>query len=316
MGHIFFSYAREDRGRAELLATALQQEGWSVWWDRNIPAGRTFDEVIEQALDSAACVVVLWSRQSVNNRWVRSEAEEGAMRGTLVPVLLEQVRIPLAFRRIQAADLVEWMGDRRDPTYLQLLADIAALLGRSPGQNVTVTQTPARRGPSRNMETVVVDPPALPPMPSGRAVDPGPEPPLPMADPSHGVRREDADAGGYSRPSALEPGVGYLQLVLKLQMVVAAVAAVATVINIESIIVALPVVAALGLILIAFGVHYHARDVWLAGTAGPALGALHVLLINVLDWGPDEAHAPLATITLVWAVAYIFLLRRLTRPRT
>ena len=89
MSDIFISYASEDRPRVRTLADALSAHGWSVWWDRQIPAGRTFDQVIAEALASARCVVVLWSRQSIQPHWVREEAEEGRKRGILIPVLLD-----------------------------------------------------------------------------------------------------------------------------------------------------------------------------------------------------------------------------------
>ena len=41
MGDIFISYAREDRNRIKPLAEALEKQGWSVFWDRTIPAGQT-----------------------------------------------------------------------------------------------------------------------------------------------------------------------------------------------------------------------------------------------------------------------------------
>ena len=70
-------------------------------------SGETWDEVIEAALDGARCVVVLWSRYSVQSSWVRTEADEGQRRRVLIPALLDDVVIPLAFRRIQAANLPE-----------------------------------------------------------------------------------------------------------------------------------------------------------------------------------------------------------------
>ena len=107
MSDIFISYFHHDRPHAEMLARALEAEGLSVWWDRTIPAGRNFDQVIEEALNAAKVVIVLWSRGSVKSRWVLNEAEEAAARSILVPVFIEErVRIPLAFRRIQAANLV------------------------------------------------------------------------------------------------------------------------------------------------------------------------------------------------------------------
>jgi hypothetical protein len=66
MSDIFISYARPDRPRAELLARHLEAQGWTVWWDWKIPAGKTFRQVIQTALDEARCVVVLWSAQSIN----------------------------------------------------------------------------------------------------------------------------------------------------------------------------------------------------------------------------------------------------------
>jgi hypothetical protein len=103
LGKIFVSYTHEHRARAKVLADGLSARGWSVWWDRTIPPGRTFDEVIEEALDDAQCVVVLWSATSVASNWVRAEAAEGARRQILASALLDNVRIPLEFRRIQAA---------------------------------------------------------------------------------------------------------------------------------------------------------------------------------------------------------------------
>jgi TIR domain-containing protein len=77
MPDIFLSYAREDEGRARMLAEALESRGWSVWWDRRIPHGQDFNAYIQQQLDAARCIVVLWSKASVASQFVRDEASEG-----------------------------------------------------------------------------------------------------------------------------------------------------------------------------------------------------------------------------------------------
>lgn len=51
MANIFLSYAREDSVKAAIITRALSARGWTVWWDRSISPGKTFDDVIEDALD-------------------------------------------------------------------------------------------------------------------------------------------------------------------------------------------------------------------------------------------------------------------------
>lgn len=121
MGQVFLSYASADRDRAQRLAEAMQGKGYQVWWDRQIAPGKTFDEVIESELNTAACVVVLWSSTSVKSDWVKTEASEAASRRILVPVLIDNVRIPLEFRRVQAADLTKWDGSFDDPEFGKFL---------------------------------------------------------------------------------------------------------------------------------------------------------------------------------------------------
>src|SRR5215510_4608941 len=110
MAQVFISYASVDRERVKGLAEAMQARGYTVWWDRQIAPGQTFDEVIEKALEEAKCVVVLWSSTSVKSDWVKTEAAEAAKRKILVPALIDNVTIPLEFRRIQAANLTQWDG--------------------------------------------------------------------------------------------------------------------------------------------------------------------------------------------------------------
>jgi formylglycine-generating enzyme required for sulfatase activity len=125
---IFISYAEEDRVHAEALSQILELQDWSVWWDRQIPTGAQFDDVIENALDEAKCVIVMWSAHSVKSRWVRTEAGEAANRNVLVPVFIDRVKIPLAFRRIQTSDLTEWDGSGDSPLFKKLTADIKKII--------------------------------------------------------------------------------------------------------------------------------------------------------------------------------------------
>ena len=83
MADVFISYAREDMIRVKPLVEALEGEGFSVWWDSELSPGDKFDDLIDDEIQAAACVVVLWTERSVNSRWVKNEAFEGMDRGIL-----------------------------------------------------------------------------------------------------------------------------------------------------------------------------------------------------------------------------------------
>lgn len=182
MSDIFISYSSEDRPRAQVLAEALVQHGWSVWWDRTIPSGKRFDQVIQEALAAARCVLVLWSRQSIASDWVLEEAEEGRKRQILIPVQIEEVLPPMGFRRIQAADLIGWDGAETSQSFRKLVADIEGILG-PPVKTETGQVAPVE---TKEAGPAVVEPekePVLAPEPPPPEVTPPVEPPRPPRPP-------------------------------------------------------------------------------------------------------------------------------------
>ena len=132
MADIFVSYASQDRSRVVPFAQRLAAQGWSVWWDRTIPPGKSFDEVIEAAITDARCVVVLWSKASIASDGVQEEAEIGKRRNILIPAKIDPVEPPLEFRFIQVADLTDWHGQDDHVGFSSLLGDVASILGPSP----------------------------------------------------------------------------------------------------------------------------------------------------------------------------------------
>src|ERR1051325_2824115 len=129
MSHIFLSYCAEDRERVRPLV-ALLSEVAPVWWDQSIHHGENWEIAVETAVEQAACVVVAWTRESVKSNWVRSEAGDARDRSIQVPVLLDDVKPPLAFRHIQTAQLQGWDGDREHPQAQALKAALASLVAR------------------------------------------------------------------------------------------------------------------------------------------------------------------------------------------
>ena len=148
MTDIFISYAREDEMRIQELVHAFEQQSWSIFWDRRIPAGKTWLSYIGQALSDARCVIVAWSHHSIISEWVIEEANDANDRGILVPVFLDPVRPPLGFRGIQAADLTEWKPGYSSPHFDQLIQDISGVVGgkppaAAPEQELTLRPQPA-----------------------------------------------------------------------------------------------------------------------------------------------------------------------------
>lgn len=181
MSDIFISYARADRQRAAMFATAFERRGWSVWWDREIPPGRAFDDVIEEALDAARCVVVLWSQASAASSWVRNEAGDAMQRKLLIPALIEPgIKIPLEFRRLQAADLSQWQGE--ESSEFRQFCDAIAQHLRSPGSTPAPTLVP-RAVPQASPAPAPASVPTPMPPPT-RVPQPTPRPtPTPRASP-------------------------------------------------------------------------------------------------------------------------------------
>jgi hypothetical protein len=110
MARVFLSYDRDDADRARSLALALEKAGHSVWWDLHVRGGAQFSRVIEEALNAAQAVVVLWSAHSVESAWVRDEAAAGRDRQILIPVCLDKTVPPMGFRQYQTINFSGWKG--------------------------------------------------------------------------------------------------------------------------------------------------------------------------------------------------------------
>jgi adenylate cyclase len=153
MADVFISYARVDKARVAPLVAAIEAQGWTVWWDPEIAAGQLFDDQIEAELSAAKCVLVVWTPASVNSRWVRGEAREAADRGILVPVRLEEARLPMDVRALHTTDLDGWGGDAASPAFQEVLRAVRAMLARG---GASEARAPAGRIPAAAPESARV----------------------------------------------------------------------------------------------------------------------------------------------------------------
>ena len=130
MASVFLSYSRVDRPKAQQVAAALEEEGLTVWWDKVLKAGQTYDEVTEGMLRQADVVVVLWSTVSVKSKWVRAEATLGERYSAVVPAMIQEADRPILFELTQTADLIGWDGDRTEQRWNDFVTDLRHAITR------------------------------------------------------------------------------------------------------------------------------------------------------------------------------------------
>ena len=131
MSDVFISYARSSEEQATRVEHALRNARYSVWRDAELPAHRTYADVIEERLKSAKAVVVLWSADAVKSQWVRAEADAARELGTLIQASVDGTMPPLPFNQIQCANLKGWTGSTEDTGWRKLKGSVAALAGGS-----------------------------------------------------------------------------------------------------------------------------------------------------------------------------------------
>ena len=142
MTDVFISYARSTDAQAKQIAEALRALGYAVWSDEHLPAHRAYADVIEERLNAAKAVVVIWSADAVKSEWVRSEANRARESHKLVQIAFEPVVPPMPFDQIQCADMSGWTGANDDPGWRKAIEGIAALAVERRSEGLAVAEGP------------------------------------------------------------------------------------------------------------------------------------------------------------------------------
>ena len=128
MADVFISYARSTVECAEALARIVEADGHSVWYDARLPAHRTYSDVIQEQLDAAKAVLIIWSDEAVQSQWVRSEADRARNNGTLIQLRIDDCSLPMPFDQIQCPLVRNWTGSRTAPELAPILQSLSAFL--------------------------------------------------------------------------------------------------------------------------------------------------------------------------------------------
>ncbi|HEY2483195.1 MAG TPA: AAA family ATPase [Caulobacteraceae bacterium] len=152
MSEVFVSYGRSTAKQAQATAAALRALGYGVWLDEDLPGHRAYADVIQEQLDQAKAVVVIWSDEAVKSQWVRSEANRGREKGKLVQFTIDRAPLPMPFDQIQCLNLAGWTGDDEHPAWPRVVASIDELVRgkvRSPVRHGG--RTPVAEGERRHL---------------------------------------------------------------------------------------------------------------------------------------------------------------------
>ena len=109
-----------DKHIAETIEYALKGYGISIWREEQIKLGATVFSGQKRAITSAKLVIVLWSNNSVKSHLLREQAGIARNRKALIPVLIDNVKLPPESVGTQAANLIGWDGDVDNEEFMKL----------------------------------------------------------------------------------------------------------------------------------------------------------------------------------------------------
>jgi len=145
MVDVVISYGREQEPMAGTVARALEADGYSVWWDHDIPAHKAYGALIEEKFREAKAVIVIWSPAAAQSEWVRAEADLARSQQKLIQVSVQDTVPPLPFSQIQFAPLQAWDGTPDHPEWRRVRSSLKTLCGdgAEPGPQPTPIRQPS-----------------------------------------------------------------------------------------------------------------------------------------------------------------------------
>ena len=158
MVDVFISYSRVNQDLVRQLADAVTAEGYSVWWDAELPPHLSYGDVITEKIGSAKAAIVVWSQSAAASEWVRAEADVARGQKKLIQTSIDDVMPPMPFNQIQFASIGDWHGESDHPGWRKVKASLAALCG-DPSEADAERREPV---PPRR-ETIIPSTPATPP---------------------------------------------------------------------------------------------------------------------------------------------------------
>jgi hypothetical protein len=143
VSQVFLAYRSVDAARADTVRAKLEALEVPLFIDHKLVSGDDYIRVINEQLDTAVAVLVLWTTAAVDMsapggtpNFVLSEAERGFYRGILVAATFDKLalsRLPVPFNRFQAPDVSDWIdtgASAKHPGWQSVLKALGNKLGR------------------------------------------------------------------------------------------------------------------------------------------------------------------------------------------
>ena len=127
MTDVYITYSIRERFWVSKLVSALESEGYSVWWDHAVIPGKEIRGESQRELIQAKCALVIWSETAVDDHWVLLDSQQANQQETLVSVLARECDIPLLYQPLETIDMKDWkLGSEQDKYFKNLLGKIKA----------------------------------------------------------------------------------------------------------------------------------------------------------------------------------------------
>jgi TIR domain len=148
MGYLFISYSHKDRKYVSLLASRLEQEGFSVWIDERLDYGSEWPLELQQRLDACDALILVMTPRSLASKWVQNELNRAVRKEKpLFPLLLEGDEPWLSVESTQMVDVTG--GTLPDDKFFDRLAEVTRQ-EKGRGKQLPLSSSPASSRPKVN----------------------------------------------------------------------------------------------------------------------------------------------------------------------
>lgn len=144
MSRVFISYSTKNQSVADSMYYLLKDLGIEAWMAPNdIPAGSKYAEVINRAIKSCSCFLLMLSKDAQNSVWVAKEVERAVnYRKPIIPIQIEDITLNDEFELYISTNQIIAIQkiDKDENEFRRLLSRIRSLVDESEIDDVSFSK--------------------------------------------------------------------------------------------------------------------------------------------------------------------------------